>query len=289
MSKVLKNQTEAAKNTASAVNLLDNLCFSGQSVREMNQSIRDELKKLNLSDFEFARVYDDGTAITLFSNRLIASHVIEKKIHITAHVPRDLVDQRFWYLPAVAGPYSQLIMDLKQIANSGAFVDYIERYKGYFDMFCFFSVNDQEVASSQFMNMKEKLEQVSYQFRDKAKDLIDTVSKERFLIPQNMRPNFKGIESTRTPNSEVNLMIHVDKLCREIERQGASNQIRLSKRELECIYFMILGKTSKEIAEQLGISFRTVEQFIESIRSKLGCSKKSEIIESLIRPKNAVL
>jgi DNA-binding CsgD family transcriptional regulator len=52
----------------------------------------------------------------------------------------------------------------------------------------------------------------------------------------------------------------------------------LTKREVECLYYLCLGKTAKEIAKQMLISPRTVETYIEQIRRKTGQQNRLEVI-----------
>lgn len=61
-----------------------------------------------------------------------------------------------------------------------------------------------------------------------------------------------------------------------------SNITYLSKRELECLHLTIKGYTAKRIARELGISHRTVEEYLLNIRIKTGASSKSELIEMTI-------
>lgn len=56
------------------------------------------------------------------------------------------------------------------------------------------------------------------------------------------------------------------------------HNIKLSARELECLYHLCRGCTAKLTARELNISPRTVETYIESIRIKTGCSNKLEIL-----------
>ncbi len=42
----------------------------------------------------------------------------------------------------------------------------------------------------------------------------------------------------------------------------------LSKREQECLFYVLREKTAKQIAKILGLSFRTVEFYIENIKNK---------------------
>ncbi len=59
-------------------------------------------------------------------------------------------------------------------------------------------------------------------------------------------------------------------------------KFNLSKREATCLFYLVRGKTAREISELIFISIRTVEKHIESIRMKLDCKTKSEIIGQAI-------
>lgn len=56
----------------------------------------------------------------------------------------------------------------------------------------------------------------------------------------------------------------------------------LSKREFESISYFVNGKTMKEIADILEISPRTVEDYINNVKRKLGCNSKAEVIAKVI-------
>lgn len=58
-----------------------------------------------------------------------------------------------------------------------------------------------------------------------------------------------------------------------------SNPYRLSQRQLECLFFLLRGKSSKEIGKILNLSPRTIESYIDEIKLKMGCSIKSQVIE----------
>lgn len=58
--------------------------------------------------------------------------------------------------------------------------------------------------------------------------------------------------------------------------------IPLTQREEECIFYLLQGKTAKSIGEILSLSRRTVEYYIENIKSKFGCSTKMELIDKAI-------
>ena len=60
------------------------------------------------------------------------------------------------------------------------------------------------------------------------------------------------------------------------------NNTSLTKREKECLYYLVRGKYAREIATILNISRRTTEHHIASIKMKLNVNSKSELIEKVI-------
>lgn len=59
-------------------------------------------------------------------------------------------------------------------------------------------------------------------------------------------------------------------------------EIMLSKSQAWCLFYLLRGKTCKEIGKILMLSPRTVEKYVESIKEKFECSTKSQLIEKAI-------
>jgi DNA-binding CsgD family transcriptional regulator len=56
----------------------------------------------------------------------------------------------------------------------------------------------------------------------------------------------------------------------------------LSKREIECLRLTVRGQSARMVANYLGISQRTVEEYLNNIKLKFGVSSKSELIDVVI-------
>lgn len=78
------------------------------------------------------------------------------------------------------------------------------------------------------------------------------------------------MDSSKTQNIRLNQVSY-----ELIEKPVFKN---LTPREIECLFFLIRGKSIKEIAEILICSDRTVEHHLENIKNKLGCRNNSELI-----------
>jgi DNA-binding CsgD family transcriptional regulator len=61
------------------------------------------------------------------------------------------------------------------------------------------------------------------------------------------------------------------------------NEVKLSAREAETLFFILRGKTAKQIARVLGISDRTVHDFLERLKIKFAAFNKSELIDKAIQ------
>jgi DNA-binding CsgD family transcriptional regulator len=54
---------------------------------------------------------------------------------------------------------------------------------------------------------------------------------------------------------------------------------KITVREQDCLYYYLQGKTAKETAKQLGLSFRTVEEHLHNLKIKLGCQHKRDLLK----------
>lgn len=59
-------------------------------------------------------------------------------------------------------------------------------------------------------------------------------------------------------------------------------ELKLTVRESECLFYLLRGKTVKQIAIVLKISSRTVEEYCEKLRVKFRALNKNELIEKAI-------
>lgn len=79
--------------------------------------------------------------------------------------------------------------------------------------------------------------------------------------------NVHSLQHTTLKN---NLKLHLENL---------ENRYNLSKRQQECLYYLTKGSTLKQIAHILNLSTRTIEHHIESVKIKLGCFSRAQLIE----------
>ena len=57
----------------------------------------------------------------------------------------------------------------------------------------------------------------------------------------------------------------------------------LTNQQSECLYHLVRGRPIREIAKQMDLSPRTVEHYLEAVKSKLNCKTRSELIEKALQ------
>ena len=62
-----------------------------------------------------------------------------------------------------------------------------------------------------------------------------------------------------------------------------AKNIHLTQRELQVLSYLFRGKSARETGEVLHLSQRTIEYYLNSLKYKLNCKKKSELIEQIYK------
>jgi PAS domain S-box-containing protein len=90
-------------------------------------------------------------------------------------------------------------------------------------------------------------------------------------------------------NDSANL-IYISNLCMKSAYMSFQNKkiyyfcykgkiTKLNYRQAECLTHLAMGKTAKETARVINLSYRTVEDYVNSLRNKLEINTKTELVE----------
>jgi len=84
-----------------------------------------------------------------------------------------------------------------------------------------------------------------------------------------------------TPSSDVSNNRMIPRLTHHLP-SSLPHSRPISGREKECADYLLKGLSAKEIGKALGLSHRTIERHLLSLRKKLQCNKTSALIVKLI-------
>lgn len=241
--------------------------------------------------FDYERYYHDGTYFTplkLCSDEEFAIAVLNQKLLPTLE---ELQNNKSHYaflstslpIPEAA---SQQMKFLNNIHLASSHEIYhrcflIFNYPEYVEIFGFGFRNLKNKIFDVFMNNFNFLEKFCSYFRIAAQDVFKDVHEYKIIFDVCDDP--KLFKSLNFKNS-INYQEFLNELqLKKYPIEAKNNRINLTKREFECLFWCVNGKTAKETARILSLSPRTVEDYIKNIKQKLGCESKIELIDIALR------
>jgi DNA-binding CsgD family transcriptional regulator len=72
-------------------------------------------------------------------------------------------------------------------------------------------------------------------------------------------------------------------ILKKIAQRPQTNAAQLTPRQMDCLYCLVKGMTYKQIAKTLNLSPKTIEHYLDTIKLKLNCSNRSELINCALQ------
>jgi DNA-binding CsgD family transcriptional regulator len=125
--------------------------------------------------------------------------------------------------------------------------------------------NDNSVINNYLSNF-QLVEKFVANFKDSGKSILALAEKERVCV-----------DDWLCNDLNFSIAHQVDKYSFLAAIYG----YRFTSRELQCLPLLLNGFSSKQIAEYLNLSFRTVEDYINNIKQKCNTKTKNELLKLL--------
>lgn len=209
------------------------------------------LNKHGITHFTYTREYLDGSSIRFASNGKWNEHYFKKGyINKKVKVPSSYLTKPLNYFIWLKKDWPEMLIDSALNFNISNGISIAARQNDFIEFFGFGAESSNtSIVNNFYINNLDVLQQYGNYFKEKAKDMIQLFEKDKIII-----------ESTK-----IN-----------------SHDISFSARQLECAHLLLSGKTSKEIGIALKLSFRTIDDYIHSLKKKLNVRNKSELLVKLI-------
>lgn len=195
----------------------------------------------------------------------------------------------------------ELYQDSHVLWDSNSSSDVISHGKQYFDSdngitiikpkkeFCEFHIFSASVNNSMitnfYINNLDILNVFIMHMKEQAQSIFKRAEKNRLIIPDHYTKNCYDINDVNLPN-----LVQRDEFFRDIKttdqrslfstsaEAGHLQNIKLTRREQECLKYLVQGKSAKQTANLLNLSPRTVEIYLDTLKSKLNCRTKLALV-----------
>jgi|SRR5579872_4679789 len=144
----------------------------------------------------------------------------------------------------------------------------LQHFGGAIEGYLFFGKESDPIIPQDFLNNLHLLLKFAPYFKREAKTLLGHMQADKF--------NLKKAKGEAFLKSDPNMpLAYADQKTLTFLKKIAP----LSWREQQCLELFQQGRSAQATAGELGLSPRTVESYFESIKDKLGCYTKGELLE----------
>ncbi len=256
--------------------------FSLISSIDVEQICHDPLNSIGITYFNYIKIYNNGSRELLTNNATWIDHFYKNSLYKTA----GIIDIEY-LLPKGYFLWSELKADDpaysqgRESFNIDNGISFVVKTKETTTLYIFASTRNNEKINNFYVRNIDLFKRFILYFNDKGHDLLKKAKQNKIFLPE------KQIITNRKLNRiDLNLNKREEFFNKtNIERFFILNQeesLYLTKREAECVYYILNGSTAKQAAKMLGISFRTVESHFNHVREKLKCKNKDDLINCLI-------
>lgn len=116
-------------------------------------------------------------------------------------------------------------------------------------------------------------------FREEAKDLITNVYENQIHIAPHCGEDFHRVLITDAAQLKLKNINCFLEMIGEVDRIDFLPDF--TRRELDCVHGYLRGLSARQLADELKISKRTVEHYLENVKDKLCCRSRAELFERL--------
>ncbi len=228
------------------------------------KEIAKPLKQLGIIHFSYMRSYNDGHRLYLGNNADFYDIYLTGKHYLSGNTecrPELYKEQAALWSTL---PNQKIIDNCARSMGIDHGIFLFQPQAEYCENFSFATNAGNDRIINTYLSKMDVLISFKDYFREKATSIINQAEKQKIILPFNDKLD---ISKSLINADNRNLFL--------------SNKVSLSKRQLECCHLLMQGKTTKEMASALGLSIRTVEDYLNHIKAKLGCRNKTELIIKL--------
>lgn len=257
---------------------------------QYNESVCDRIveickplfSEVGLKDFCYGRIFDDGRYLRLGTNRDWSRYVFENVCTYTPIFQNALnkpeVNKFYYFLWPIARKDEDHLLSALFNFDIWNGINVIRKLEDSVECYGFATSREKDQICDFYLNNIFLLERFIHYFHQVAADLIkiDNNKKLSFMkiIQLDQTLSMPIISATSKKNFFTLTSVKKPKL-----KLMSGESISLSPQQLLCLKEIALGKTAKEIANKLDISFRTVQAYTTFLKSKAKLSSRREITE----------
>lgn len=249
------------------------------------ENLLSPLKRFGVLHYTYMANHRDGSQVYLSNSSRWIEDYYNLNLYRTSMFEFDIASYSDSHMIWNSDVASDVITHGKQYYNSDNGITIIKPNKDFCEFHFFSSSVDNGKISNFYINNLDVLFAFISHFKTQGSEILKSADKKKIIIPNHFKDSYAD-------NSDFNL---VEKNLRDdffaevkkIDQRSISPanfynkdiaDVKLSRREKECLMHLIQGKSAKQTASILNLSPRTVEVYLDCLKTKLQCRTKLALI-----------
>ncbi|MBS0286160.1 MAG: helix-turn-helix domain-containing protein [Proteobacteria bacterium] len=220
-----------------------------------------------LNFFSYARDFDGNKSISLQTDNNLYHAWFESKSPYCSHLTPDGVY-------ASNSIQNQPLQHQAKMLNYGNGIHIFKRLKTYTEVITLAAPTNSVNMLEFYVNNIDLVNRFILFFKESAVTLIKGAMNDPILVPNDMIAKTPIIKDTIPDIQELRENFSIKKYYFD-----DNVEIKLSKRELECLSYYIKGLSSSQISNIMNVKKVTTDTFLRNIKMKFNSSSRSELFE----------
>jgi DNA-binding CsgD family transcriptional regulator len=247
--------------------------LSLHSANDIGELFKPLSAKFQLTYFDHYRIYKDNTCAILCNHWQWTAYFLKQKYAIPSWNHYKKSGYFLWCGNQALLTYDEQVHHASKFFDINNGVTIIKHNSSYYDMYNFATSANNSGVINFYLNNFDLLENFILYYKEKAGKLIDISSKNKLILP--VRPD----NIAKNIDAEIsNYYLHTNIFSKIQQLNICKSNFKISHREQQTLFYLLRGKTAKEIGCILNISPKTVEYYIENLKNKFNCHSRSELI-----------
>ncbi len=262
--------TSSRTQVAHAISPLD---YSLANVGRMGQLCNQYLFETAITTMCYVRVYRSGQMLYLSNdetwlNLYYNNEFFNAASHTDSYIVTGKENYYFW--PDEGGDD---VFNAAISHNMCYGFNLRESSSDYYETFIFNTNKEHPEVNNYYINHIPHLKKIIQVFKAKVLEELLIKPPVLYQLDQSVIAVINKLEDNEAGVENVNRLAMPSLLV--------DGKQRLSKREVECLYWTCLGKTADEIAMIMGLSKKTIESHFYNMKIRLNCASKPQLIHKV--------
>lgn len=259
-----------------------NVPFITDSYSEEVKKFSVVLRKIDISTFFYIRINRDSQFFILSDNKEISGYLLNKSRCVGTlleELAKTAISGKIAVSLWSGYPEDSFLQKIYQL-GIGNGISIALPFNSYIDIFSFASSIQKTEINNFYLNHLRLLKRFIIFFRLKAKKIIFLANNN--LHSLNKKIELYGCSKQQEKSKALNILRETISPKKVAMKAICCGKIVLTKRETRYLIMLLDGKSMNAIAAELGVSRRSVESRLETLKSKTGYNTKADLLSAFL-------